>query len=187
MEITLPFFVLDPYKDSGLSINLPFTPFYPTSIGCFGFSDPDLGIENDTLDINAQVTKAGIQYLLKSYARGISFKVTHMALGSGGYDASFPTRPTLVDREKEALENELIRIPITQYEAPNNDLSLGFVGRFTYDSFQGGVGEIGIIATILDSDVPGEIGTMFLFAVGHQGLNTKTSHHVTTYRIYVSL
>lgn len=187
MDISLQFGTVDPYQDLGDFTLLSFTPFYPPELGCVGFDISVGPIVNGTTDVVARVTRIGIENMMQSIAYGNSFKITEMALGTGGYDTAIPTQALPVDADKLTLDSEIYRKPIDQYEEPNDLGSKGFVARFKPTDFVGGVGEVAIIATFLSHVDPAQVGKKFTFAIGHVGLQTKTQHSAVTYRIFVTI
>jgi hypothetical protein len=151
-------------------------------MGCIGY-----GLEDVTVE--AKLTDIARQYIARSVCDGTCFQITDFAVGSGGYDISYPTHAIEVDPSVTALDAEIYRGQITTVEdVVINGTAKSFVIRLSQSSFSGGIGEIGLFATILDSpEYPSEENTEFLFCVAHQPLNTKTLNHVVTYRIIVAL
>jgi len=182
----MPSFSLDfsaslPYTGSGISLPLTFTPFWGPEMGCTGY-----GIEEITVE--AKITDIARQYIARSICDGTAFKVDTFAVGSGGYDISYPTRAIEVNSASTELDAEIFRGTITIVEEVVVDgTSKSFVCRLAQNDISGGIGEIGLFATIIDSPYPAEVGAQFLVCLAHQPLNTKTKNHVTTYRVIVVL
>jgi len=197
--VVINFQAYSPYVGTGTVVPLSFTQgqsppitlsaHYPPELGCLGIgttpgSYTQVGV---VTDIEARITDRGQQMLARSSVDGTAFNIYTMALGTGGYDPAVPTRALWVNPSSIALGNEVIRRPIDAVEMPGYLGSRAYVCRFDQDSFVGGIGEIGLWAEIVHSDDPSEIGETFLFAVAHQGLNTKTRHHIMTVRVFVTV
>ena len=169
------------YVGTGLSLPLDFTALWSPEMGCIGY-----GIEDVTVE--AKLTSIGRQYIARSICDGTSFKIDTFAVGSGGYDVAYPTKAISVDTNSINLDAEIFRGAITTVEEVLvNGTSKSFVSRLAQNAVSGGIGEIGLFATILNSPYLDEIGSQFLFCLAHQPLNVKTKNHVTTYRIVVVL
>jgi len=171
-----------PYIGAGLSLPSSFASFWAPEMGCVGY-----GLEEVTVE--AKLTDLAMQYIARSICDGTSFRLDTFAVGCGGYDVSYPTRAVEVNSASTDLDAEIYRGAITAVEDVLIDgTSKSFVARLSQASVSGGIGEIGLFATILSSpDYPTEVGGQFLFCMAHQPLNTKTLNHVTTYRVLVVL
>ncbi len=197
--ISIGFQAYSPYVDNGVLIPLSstsgaappinFSAYYGPELGCLGIgTGPGVYTQTGVVtDIEARVTDMGRAMLARAITDGTALKIVEMALGSSGYDPSDPTRALWVDPASTQLENEILRRDIDHVEQPGYLGSRGYVCRFDQDSFVGGVGEIALWAEILDSPDPAEVGTQFMFALAHQGLNTKTKHHLQSYRVFVTV
>lgn len=188
MDLGITWNAYSQYVGSGQDGTIRWLGLYPPNLGCLGYGGlgSSLPSGNIVTDIEARVTLQARQYVARSIVDGTSFRIVEMALGSGGYDVGDPTQGLVVDPTVTALDNEIFRKPIDQVELPTSLASRAFVCRFSADSFQGGVGEIGLFAEIESSPILSEVGTKFLFALAHMGLNTKTHHHATSYRVIIT-
>lgn len=189
MDLQIQWGTYGRYVGSGLDAGIHWSGVYPPNLGCLGFGSygsptPSGGIVSD---IEARVTLQARQWISRSILDGTSFKIVEMAVGGGGYDVADPTQGLRIDETSVSLVNEIFRRAIDQIELPTSLATRSFVCRFDQNTFTGGVGELGLYAEILSSPVPAEIGTKFLFAVAHMGLNTKTAHHICTYRVFVTI
>lgn len=189
MDLTVFWEAQGRYIGSGQGGHISWLALYPPSLGCLGLGGLGSPTPQGSIltDIEARVTQQGRQYLARTLVDGTAFRITDMALGAGGYDVAEPTQALAVDPTVTELSNELFRKPIDQIEIPTAINSRSFVARFNAGSFAGGVGEMGLFATILSSPIPAEVGTTFLFALAHMGLSTKTLHTVVSYRIIVTI
>jgi len=184
MDISIDFIAVGPFTGTGGNVPINFLSVYPVDLGCVGIN----GIGAPINDVVARVTTKGREMIALSLVDGSAFRITEMALGTGGYDVSNPIMALPIDPTHQQLDNEIHRKLIDLVESPNLASSRSYIARFNYDSFTGGVGELGLWAEILDfpSD-PTMVGSKFLFAIAHQGLNTKSLHHVLTYRVFVTI
>ena len=162
------------------SFHSEFLAYYPPEAGCIGYDITDSTVE-------ARVTTLGRQFIARSIADGTSFLINEFAVGTGGYNPSYPTHATAVVPSATALDAEIYRAALTTTEEVFvNGTAKSYVARIG-TGVQGGIGEIGLFAEILYSpNFPGEVGSQFLFCIAHQPLNTKTVNHVATYRIVVA-
>lgn len=171
-----------PYTGTGVSYPTSFFAHYPPEAGCIGLSAAD------ALSINAKVTTFAREMVSRSIVDGTSFKITKFSVGIGGYDVSYPIFSTQVDPTAQELIAEVFRKEISLVETPLlSGIAKSFVCRLTKEDIKAGIGEIGLIAEIINSPYSAEIGTEFLFAAVHQPLNAKTLNHVVTYRVVIIL
>jgi len=109
-------------------------------------------------------------------------------VGTSGYDPANPLSAIAVDPTATGLISEVFRDTIDLVETATLDgTAKSFVARISRDELAAGIGEIALVATILNSPFPFEIGTQFTFAIAHQPLNVKTLNHVVSYRIIIAL
>lgn len=183
------FISASPFVGAGFSLDASFTEHWPPEAGCIGFSvSGGVGPFGSVSTVVAAVTDLARQYLARALTDGTSVRVTHFAVGTSGYDPANPLSAVAVDPTSTSLISEVFRDTIDLVETATLDgTAKSFVGRIARDELEAGIGEIGLVATILNSPFPFEVGTQFLFAVAHQPLNTKTNKHVTSYRIIVTL
>jgi len=174
------------YIGSGTALDSSFFAHWPPEAGCIGLSLS--GVGGGVSSISAAVTDVARQFMARSITDGTSFQITHYAVGTSGYDVSNPVSALLVDPTSTSLMSEVYRKPIDLVETATLDATAkSFVARIGRTDLAAGIGEIALFATILDSPFISEIGTQFMYAVAHQPLNTKTLHHVVSYRIIVAL
>lgn len=183
-SISLPFSSWDVFRGAGTAAGLTFYAMYPPELGCFGFGVGSPGITTTI----AQVTNRAKALLARAVTDGTSIRVTHFAFGAGGYDPIDPLRPTIIDLDAVSLEQEIMRKTVDAYEVASVDgRTRSFAARLSRTELIGGIGEYALIATILSSPFPSEVGSTFPFAIGHQGLRAKGANHVETYRILVTI
>lgn len=172
-----------PYKGSGNSFTHSFFAHYPPEAGCLGLS-----AAGGDLTIEARATTRFRELLARAVTDGTGFKITKFAVGVGGYNVSYPIQALPVDPGQSALISEVFRKEISAVETPLlSGIAKAFVCRLGRDELKAGIGEVGLVAEIVHSDYPSEIGTEFMCAIVHQPLNAKTHHHVTTYRVVIVL
>ena len=112
------------------------------------------------------------------------------AVGREGYDDSNPVKITAIDPSLTALEDQFFptvgtRKAFESFETPTPK-TLVVNCRLASDESVAGLGEIGLWAEIIESTVsPAEIGTEFLMAVAHFGLQTKTLRQAILYRFII--
>lgn len=187
-DVLINFQAYEQYKIPGQESSVDWVAVYPPELGCLGFGGygavkPDGSIVSDVI---GKVTMEARRMLARSISDGTSIRIRYMALGTGGYNQSNPTQAKIIDENATQLESEIYRKIIDGSEVANTLGSRSYYARFSYDSFTGGVGEVGLFAEIQNSTVTSENGTTFLFALAHQGLATKTRSHTITYRIFLS-
>jgi hypothetical protein len=142
----------------------------------------------DTTTTVARITNHGKNLHARAIVDGTSFKIVKFAFGAGGYDPVDPLRPLVIDLNATELMQETYRKNVDVYETASVDGRIrSFAAKLTRTELIGGIGEYALIAEILSSPYPTEVGTFFVYAIGHQGLQSKSRNHVETYRIIVAL
>lgn len=137
------------------------------------------------LDIDAEVTTRGRMMMARGMTDGTALHLTEFGVGRGGFDtndyrAALPVNPDATSLDDALLLNETI----DYYEQPNSNC------RAFYCWLEAGeatstLGEIGIWAEIVHSPVAAEIGTTFLFAIGHFPLIAKNTDIQYVFRVTV--
>ena len=179
-SFTLGFGASSPYGGSGNNLPSSFFAHFPPEAGCIGLAS------DGALTIQAKVTNLARQMIARSLVDHTAFKITEFAVGTGGYDPSYPLASTLVDPSKQELISEVFRGPVNTVETPLiSGIAKAFICRLAREDLQAGIGEFGLIAEILWSPYSSEIGTTFLFAAVHQPLSGKTLNHVATTRVVI--
>jgi len=177
-----------PFVGGGFILDAAFAAHWPPEAGCIGFSVSGSAPFGGVSSVVASVTDIARQYLARSITDGTSIRITHYAVGTSGYDPANPLSATSVDPTATSLVSEVYRDTIDLVETATLDgTSKSFVARIGRDELAAGIGEIALLAQIIDSPFPFEIGTFFAFAIAHQPLNVKTLNHVTSYRVIISL
>lgn len=64
------------------------------------------------------LTKKGADLLARSQYQGLSFKITHFALGTGGFVGTNPLMPAPININDEALSAEIYRAPVDAFDEP---------------------------------------------------------------------
>jgi hypothetical protein len=179
-SFSLGFGAASQYQGNGAGVSLPIYGSFPPEAGCMGMQ------AEEALIVHAKVTDLARRYLSRALTDGTAFQITKFAVGLGGYNTAFPIFALPVDPTLEHLDAEVYRDTVDLVETPSTTgVAKSFVCRLNKDDIRAGIGEIGLIAEILDSPYATEIGTTFLFAKVHQPLNSKTFSHVQTYRVVI--
>jgi hypothetical protein len=183
------FAVSGPFVGGGASLDASFVAHWPPEAGCIGLSLSGTTTSSGSVStVVATVTLAARELMARSLIDGTSFRITHYALGSSGYDPSNPLVATAVDPNASALESEIYRDTIDLVETATLDgTAKSFVARVGRTDLEAGIGEVALVATILSSPFVSEVGTQFLFALAHRPLQVKTDRDVVSYRIVVAL
>lgn len=136
--------------------------------------------------ILANLTDVGRQYLARVAFGTVSIKATKFAVGREGYDDSNPVKIEPLNLSQTELQDQFFPISpdledITDIELP---LPKTFVANCRIKASDGvaGLGEIGLWAEVLNSDVPSEIGQEFMLALGHFPIITKTERQIIIFR-----
>jgi hypothetical protein len=124
---------------------------------------------------------------------GLRLKVIGFQVGAGGYDPTDPTQASPIDIYATKLQDQFFPSPlaIPNYEAVDNaqqpnDTAMAFLCRCASGEANRAWGEVCLIAEITASPVnPAEIGTVFMFCVGHTPIQAKTANHVYNFRLVV--
>jgi len=148
------------------------------------------GVPNDILAI---IVDEGRTALAQTLANGLSFHLTHFAVGTDGYDTATvqsvttATAPALLDTALGAQVFPIIPLlePIDMYQLPNPQ-AMATLCRIEPTEGVAPLGEIGVWATVLDqgtAPVPFIAGYSFMFALAHFPLQAKTIKHTYLYRL----
>jgi hypothetical protein len=137
------------------------------------------------LDIDAEVTTRARMLIARGSTDGTAIKVVDFGVGQGGFDtndyrAALPVNPDAASLDDPVLLSE----PIDYYEQPNVSC------RSFYCLLEAGeanycLGEIGLWAEVVYSPIAAEIGTTFLFAIGHFPLVANNSDIQYVFRVTV--
>jgi len=145
----------------------------------------------DTPDpIIASLTDEGRTNFARVILGEISFVLKGFAVGRDGYDMSNPVKIVPIDGSLTDLIDQFFPTLGTRkaYELIENPTPKTVVVSCRLDSTEAvsGLGEIGLWAEIINSAVsPAEVGTEFLLAVSHFGLQTKTLRQAVVYRFII--
>lgn len=178
-----------PFVGAGRALDAAFAAHWPPEAGCVGLSvSGSVGPGGTVSRVVATVTDLARQFLARSLTDGTSFRVTHYAVGTSGYDPANPLSAVAVDPGATGLVSEVFRDTIDLVETATLDgTAKSFVARLSRDELAAGIGEIALFATILASPFSFEVGTRFMVAVAHQPLKVKTLNDVVSYRIILAL
>lgn len=148
---------------------------------------------NDTPDSSqAKLTNGGRSYMARAILGDVSFKLVGFDVGHAGYIYANPVKIMPVDSTKTALDSKyypaLGIAPFEGVERPHPKTII-FNCRLGHSSPSniGAIGEVGIWGEVLESTVPAEIGTKFLFAIAHFPILVKNLQNVFVFRIMAQL
>jgi len=133
------------------------------------------------------LTDIGRQSLNRMPVEIFRIGVFSFAVGTGGYDPGDPLVATQPDQFAVELENKVFPVgmgayePVDRVERPN-ETGISFLCRIETDEALVGLGELGIFAQILQSPVPEEVGTWFMFGLMHFPMECKHMKKVCGYR-----
>lgn len=147
----------------------------------------------DTPDeIQAYLTDGARNYIARAVNGELAFRAVGFSMGRGGYNPADPVHILAVDTTVNQLADQVY--PDVTGESPFQ--SIDWVGdtavvyncRLPATSITSnadyGLGEIGLWAEILSSPSdPSEVGTIFLFAIGHMPIRCKTRRDVILFRV----
>lgn len=140
--------------------------------------------------IIAKLTDSGRNAFARVALGEMSFKVESFAVGQGGYLVSNPVKTAPVDTSLTDLELHIYpsgsgNLKLIESIEQPNEQCLVMNCRLIDIEANFGLGEIGIWARILNSDIPAEINTLFLMAVAHMPLQSKTYNHIFLERMII--
>jgi hypothetical protein len=137
------------------------------------------------LDVDAEVTTRGRRMMARGLTDGTAMQLTEFGVGGGGFDCNDYRAATPVNPDAYYLDNPiLLNETIDYYEQANSNC------RVFYCLLEAGqatstLGEIGIWAEIVYSPIAAEVGTTFLFAIGHFPLVAKNTDIQYVFRVSV--
>lgn len=150
----------------------------------------------DTPDeIQAYLTDDARTYIARAINGELVFKASGFSVGRGGYNPADPVHILPVDTTVQLLADQVY--PDVTGDVPFQsidfvaDTALVYNCRLPATTVTGnadyGLGEIGIWAEIISSPAnPGDVGTVFLFAIGHMPIRCKTRRDVMLFRVVVN-
>lgn len=145
----------------------------------------------DTPDsVLASLTEIGRTQLSRSTLGEVSFRAVGFAVGREGYDDSNPVKIDPINPSLTSLQDQIFPTTpgdiklLESIERPSPK-TLVLNCRLAQSEAVAGLGELGVWAEIVDSNVPSEIGDRFLFAVSHMPIITKVQQQVIVFRLIV--
>jgi len=147
-------------------------------------------------DVIAELTDQARIYIARASLGNVVFKVVGFGLGRGGYDPSdFTQTEPLVPGDTE-LEDKVYPddVPLSYEPLTSTEETTATVRvyncRVGATTIAGnadyGLGELGLYAEVTKSDVPSEVGSIFLFAHSHFPVVCKTRRDTFYRRVIVS-
>jgi hypothetical protein len=147
----------------------------------------------DTPDSSqAKLTNAGRSYLARTMLGEVSFKLVGFDVGHAGYLDANPVKIVPVDSSKTDLDSKFYPatgiVPFEGVERPHPK-TIVFNCRLGHSDAAniGAIGEVGLWGEVIESTVPAEIGTRFLFAIAHFPIMVKNLQNVFVFRIMTQL
>lgn len=139
-------------------------------------------------DIIASLTDLGRGNFARAADGEISFKLVGFAVGNDGYNMSNPVLVLPITSSDTALANQVFPVSglkaLDSIEHPTPKTTVANC-RIASSEAVSALGEIGLWAQIINSNIPAEIGTTFLLAISHFPLSTKTNRQVVVYRLII--
>jgi hypothetical protein len=149
----------------------------------------------------AQLTDAGRHNFARVVNGEISFVIRGFSVGRGGYNDTDPVLVSPIDGTLPVLEDQFFPTPppppppfpppppppyknIERIEYPTNKTAVIYC-RLASSEGISGLGELGVWAEIIYSINPSEIGSVFMMAVAHYPIITKTFKQVILHRIVI--
>lgn len=154
-----------------------------------------MAITDHSDDVQAFMTDQARTYFARMLSGELSYQTVGFSVGRGGYNPTDPVHILPVDTTTTALSDQVY--PDTTGYVGFSEVdkvaisSLVFNCRLPATQIQSnadyGLGEIGIWGKILTSTAnPSEIGTVFLYAIGHMPIRCKTRRDVMLMRVVVN-
>lgn len=150
---------------------------------------------NPSASITAFVTDLGRQYTARVFMGQVVFQAVGFSVGRGGYQMGDPTQVVPITGAETGLVDPVYPNSIGGIQAFDGIESPTVAAR-VYDcrlpatpapsNADYGLGEIAIWATILVSNVPAEVGTTFMWALGHMPIRAKTNTDVMLLRTVIN-
>lgn len=155
-----------------------------------------MSITGPSADIIATLTDQARTYIARATLGEMVFTVEGFGLGRGGYQPADPSQvtplvSTAVELDDKVYPNStaLTYQAFASTEEPSPTVrvyncrvpSTIIAGNADY-----GLGEVGLYGIVVNSSVPSEIGTVFLYAISHFPIIFKTRRDVLLRRVIVS-
>jgi hypothetical protein len=152
-----------------------------------------MAITDQSDSIQASMTDLARQYIARMLIGTFSFQAVGFSSGRGGYDQNDPVHILPLDTSLQALSDQVYP-DTTGYTALQSIDSPSTTCRVyncrmpntpVPSNADYGLGEVAVWAQVLTSDVPSEIGTIFMLAVGHLPIRAKTNRDTFLWRVVV--
>lgn len=142
-------------------------------------------------DLSARLTNEGRDALANMILGELAFELADFQVGRGGYLTVNPVKTEAIDPALTALLDPVGThrdfVTIEQPVGPNVAAPVCRLGTGDVD-VEYGLGELGVFARYLQHDLqPALIGTLFLFAVAHFPIVSKTASHTLVWRVLITL
>jgi hypothetical protein len=132
--------------------------------------------------VDATVTSLGRQLLARGSMDGTSLKAIEFSVGTGGFNPFNYTEATPANPEVQTLDSSVFTDTIDEMERPNPECACFYCVLETGEA-NSTLGEIGIWSVIQNSPIPGENGTVMLYAIGHFPMKPKNTTMRMAFRV----
>ena len=153
-----------------------------------------MAITDPTDNISAQLTDVARQYIARATIGEVAFKAIGFSVGRGGYQPADPVHIIALTGAETALTDQVYpnvtgEAAFQQIDMPGNESTVVYFCRLPStqppSNADYGLGELGVWAEILNSNVPMEIGQKFLLAIAHFPIKAKTNRDTILFRTTV--
>jgi hypothetical protein len=152
-----------------------------------------MAITDQSDSIQASMTDLARQYIARMLLGPFSFSVVGFSSGRGGFNPVDPVHLVPLDTSLQTLLDQVYP-NVTGYTALQSVDSPSDTCRVyncrmpntpAPSNADYGLGEVAVWAQVLTSDVPAEVGTIFMMAVGHLPIRAKTNRDTFLWRVVV--
>ena len=150
-----------------------------------------MAITDPSGTIQASLTDAARHQIARAINGEMVFRAYGFSVGRGGYDPLNPVAVLPINTAATTLIDQCF--PDVTGQVPFDQLEQPLPSTVVYDcrlpstiipgNADYGLGEIGIWAQILTSDIPAEIGTIFLMSIAHMPIRAKTNRDAMLLRV----
>ena len=153
-----------------------------------------MAITDHSDDIQAYLTDEARQYLARVFIGELSYQAIGFSVGRGGFQPADPVHIIPVTGAEVALSDQVYPAATGEASFQEVDFAIGssliiyncrLASTINPSAADYGLGELGIWAEIINSNVPAEIGTKFLMALAHFPIKAKTRRDTILFRVAV--
>jgi len=152
-----------------------------------------MAITDQSDSIQASVTDLARMYLARVLIGQMSYQVVGFSSGRGGYNPADPVHVVPINTAQQTLIDQVYPAPtgytalqsIDEPSTTSRCYNCRMPNSVVPSAADYGLGEVGVWAQVLTSNVPAEVGSIFLFAVGHLPIRAKTNRDTFLWRVVV--